>query len=78
MAAPGVARGGDVGAALVAGYVSFAAFVAARMVVAAAVLGALYLLYALIDAFFGEGLPPARTARVGCRRRWDCGRNGSN
>lgn len=42
--------------ALVAGYVSFAAFVAARMVVAAAVLGALYLLYALIDAYFGEGL----------------------
>lgn len=42
--------------ALVAGYISFAAFVAARMVIAAAVLGVLYLLYALIDAFFGEGL----------------------
>ncbi|MFG1301872.1 DUF3772 domain-containing protein [Xanthobacter sp. V3C-3] len=42
--------------ALVAGYVSFAAFVAARMVVAAAVLGCLYILYALIDSFFGEGL----------------------
>ncbi|QRG09501.1 mechanosensitive ion channel family protein [Xanthobacter dioxanivorans] len=42
--------------ALVTGYVSFAAFVAARIVVAAAVLGGLYLLYALIDAFFSEGL----------------------
>ncbi|MFG1347483.1 DUF3772 domain-containing protein [Xanthobacter autotrophicus DSM 431] len=42
--------------ALVTGYISFAAFVAARMVVAAAVLGGLYLLYALIDAFFAEGL----------------------
>ncbi|MEP9355110.1 DUF3772 domain-containing protein [Xanthobacter sp. KR7-65] len=49
--------------ALVAGYVSFAAFVAARMVVAAAVLGALYLLYALIDAYFGEGLS-AETPRA--------------
>lgn len=42
--------------ALVTGYVSFAAFVAARMVVAAAVLGGLYVLYALIDSFFAEGL----------------------
>lgn len=49
--------------ALVAGYVSFAAFVAARMVVAAAVLGGLYILYALIDSFFGEGLG-ADTARA--------------
>ncbi|MFG1373218.1 DUF3772 domain-containing protein [Xanthobacter oligotrophicus] len=49
--------------ALVGGYVSFAAFVAARMVVAAAVLGGLYLLYALIDSFFGEGLS-AETPRA--------------
>lgn len=42
--------------ALVAGYVSFAAFVAARLVIAAAVLGGLYVLYSLIDAFFTEGL----------------------
>ncbi|MFS8036015.1 DUF3772 domain-containing protein [Xanthobacter sp. AM11] len=49
--------------ALVAGYISFAAFVAARMVVAAAVLGCLYLLYALIDSFFGEGLS-AETPRA--------------
>ncbi|MFG1180967.1 DUF3772 domain-containing protein [Xanthobacter versatilis] len=49
--------------ALVGGYVSFAAFVAARMIVAAAVLGGLYLLYALIDSFFGEGLS-AETPRA--------------
>jgi small-conductance mechanosensitive channel len=42
--------------ALVAGYVGFAAFVAARLVIAAAVLGGLYVLYSLIDAFFTEGL----------------------
>ncbi|MFG1360367.1 DUF3772 domain-containing protein [Xanthobacter pseudotagetidis] len=42
--------------ALVSGYVSFAAFVAARLVIAAAVLGGLYVLYGLIDAFFTEGL----------------------
>lgn len=43
-------------ASLVAGYVSFAVFVASRMLVAAVVLSALYIIYALIDAFFGEGL----------------------
>lgn len=42
--------------ALLTGYVSFAAFLAARMVVAAAVLGAYYLLSSLIDGFFAEGL----------------------
>ncbi|GGF87364.1 mechanosensitive ion channel protein MscS [Azorhizobium oxalatiphilum] len=42
--------------ALVAGYVSFASFLGARILVAAAVLAALYILYSLIDAFFGEGL----------------------
>ncbi|MFG1350526.1 DUF3772 domain-containing protein [Xanthobacter autotrophicus] len=49
--------------ALVAGYVSFAAFIAARMIVATTVLGGLYLLYALIDSFFGEGLS-AETPRT--------------
>ncbi|MEP9349719.1 DUF3772 domain-containing protein [Xanthobacter sp. KR7-225] len=44
--------------ALVAGYVSFAAFIAARLVIATAVLGGLYVLYGLIDAFFTEGLVP--------------------
>lgn len=44
--------------ALVAGYVSFAAFFAARMVIAVAVLGGLYVLYGLIDGFFTEGLTP--------------------
>lgn len=47
---------GLVAAALVTGYVSFAAFVAARVVVAVAVLGGLSVLYGLIDAFFTEGL----------------------
>lgn len=42
--------------ALIAGYVGFATFVAARVLIAAAVLSGLYLLYSLIDAFFGEGL----------------------
>ncbi|MFG1479939.1 DUF3772 domain-containing protein [Xanthobacter sp. V4C-4] len=42
--------------ALVTGYVGFAAFVAARVVVASAILGILYVLYGLIDAFFGIGL----------------------
>lgn len=42
--------------ALTMGYVSFAAFVAGRVVVASAILGMLYVLYGLIDAFFGEGL----------------------
>ncbi|MGU3494676.1 DUF3772 domain-containing protein [Xanthobacteraceae bacterium A53D] len=42
--------------ALLAGYVSFGLFLGARMQIAAAVLGTLYILYALIDAFFGEGL----------------------
>ncbi|WP_051356565.1 DUF3772 domain-containing protein [Azorhizobium doebereinerae] len=42
--------------ALIAGYVSFAAFLGARMLVAAAVLGALFILYSLIDAFFNEGM----------------------
>ena len=42
--------------ALVAGYVSFAAFLASRLVVAGAVLGGLYVLYGLIDAFFTEGI----------------------
>ncbi|MDQ0506322.1 DUF3772 domain-containing protein [Xanthobacter agilis] len=42
--------------ALVTGYVSFAAFVASRVVVASAILGILYVLYGLIDAFFSTGL----------------------
>ncbi|WP_341991878.1 DUF3772 domain-containing protein [Azorhizobium sp. AG788] len=42
--------------ALVAGYVGFATFIAARMLIAAAVLSGLYVLYSLIDAFFSEGL----------------------
>ncbi|WP_454917849.1 DUF3772 domain-containing protein [Xanthobacter sediminis] len=42
--------------ALITGYVSFAAFVASRVVVASAILGILYVLYGLIDAFFGSGL----------------------
>ncbi len=42
--------------ALVTGYVSFAAFVASRVVVASAILGILYVLYGLIDSFFGTGL----------------------
>ncbi len=41
---------------LVSGYVGFSAFVASRMLVAAAVLSGLYILYSLIDAFFNEGL----------------------
>ncbi|MFH3481049.1 DUF3772 domain-containing protein [Xanthobacter variabilis] len=42
--------------ALVVGYVSFAAFIASRVVVASAILGVLYVLYGLIDSFFGTGL----------------------
>lgn len=42
--------------AVVVGYVSFAAFVASRVVVASAILGVLYVLYGLIDSFFGTGL----------------------
>ncbi|WP_238119529.1 MULTISPECIES: DUF3772 domain-containing protein [unclassified Xanthobacter] len=47
--------------ALVLGYVSFAAFVAGRVVMASAILGMLYVLYSLIDAFFGEGLSSETT-----------------
>ena len=42
--------------ALVAGYVSFAAFVAARLVVAAAVLSGLFLLVTLVDVGLADGL----------------------
>jgi small-conductance mechanosensitive channel len=42
--------------ALVAGYVPFAAFFSERLVTAAVALTALYLLLALVDALFGQGL----------------------
>ncbi|OYX09220.1 MAG: mechanosensitive ion channel protein MscS, partial [Rhizobiales bacterium 32-66-8] len=50
--------------ALVAGYVSFAAFVSARMVIATAVVGGLYLLNALIDSFFLSLRPDTHHARL--------------
>ncbi|MEP9367551.1 DUF3772 domain-containing protein [Xanthobacter sp. VNH20] len=49
--------------ALVAGYVGFAAFVSARIVVATTVIAALYVLNALIEAFFGSLTPEAIHAR---------------
>ncbi|MFG1422663.1 DUF3772 domain-containing protein [Roseixanthobacter liquoris] len=49
--------------ALVAGYVGLAAFVAARIVVATTVIAGLYVLNALIEAFFGSLTPEAIHAR---------------
>lgn len=53
-------------AALVGGYVSFAALVARRLVVAAIIVGVIYLLYVLVDSIFDEkqlrGSPRVRAA----------------
>jgi small-conductance mechanosensitive channel len=62
---PGVARWlrglgwlvlGVIAIALVAGYPTFAAFIAARLISISAILGGLYLLLALGSALFGERL----------------------
>lgn len=50
--------------ALVAGYVSFAAFIAARMVLATAVFGLLYLLFNLVDSFLASIRPDTHQAKV--------------
>ncbi|OYW32113.1 MAG: mechanosensitive ion channel protein MscS [Rhizobiales bacterium 12-66-7] len=49
--------------ALVAGYIGLAAFAAARIVVATTVIAGLYVLNALIEAFFGSLTPEATHAR---------------
>ncbi|MDE1568721.1 DUF3772 domain-containing protein [Aquabacter sp. P-9] len=50
--------------ALVAGYVSFAAFIAARMVLATAVFGLVYLCFNLVDSFLASIRPDTHQAKV--------------
>ncbi|QTL02783.1 mechanosensitive ion channel family protein [Aquabacter sp. L1I39] len=50
--------------ALVAGYVSFAAFIAARLVLAMAVFGLVYLFFALVDSFLSTIRPDTHQAKV--------------
>ncbi len=50
--------------ALAAGYVSLAAFISARVVMAITVLGTLYILNALIDSFFDNLQPDTHQARL--------------
>lgn len=50
--------------ALVSGYISFASFVSARMVLATAVLGILYLLFSIIDSFLENLQTETPHARV--------------
>lgn len=51
-------------ASLVAGYVGFAAFIAARMVLATAVFGLVYLFFNLVDSFLASIRPDTHQAKV--------------